>query len=1545
MITKTYIPGKPRNKKLTNVTSGAASVGKTEFNQVAGSSHEHPNKGILDRITEDTLNATLRDILTSIDDSIEPSDDNLMSSLRVLAEILKNNEDLKEVFLSKVEPDTAQGLITFLSGLNSKEIATLEKGSNVGNYSPGLFGSGGTFRMNNGVSELEVDKLLVRMRAEFFSVLIHQAKHIGGELIISAADMICNKVEEFSSFYRCYFDRGENNEVNNLFTNQDRARCQVFTGSGQKFYWRKVVAVGSDYIELSKTDTSPGANDIPEVGDHIFQLGSDDPERQSAIIISSVGADAPSWKQYEGIDSFSLEGKETTVFSSKGNRIQGKTVFTSGGSNLDDYLDSTAQDIQDAQAAANAAALKAQQAIEDAEANVTLINTEVGKLQAQIDGEVSNWFYPYSPTLANYPASDWTTNEIKDRHIGDTFTNTQTFVDNETTPDAGKSWRFVKNGSTYSWTVIADSDAVLALQKAAQAQSTADGKSTTFLVQPSNYSVGDMWVLNADRTINGTAYKQGEILTATQDSTTFVEAHWLKRVRYTDQDAIDKTVNELEIGGRNLLIRSTLIKDRYLDQSTGNLATFAGLYTTDFIEVAGGADYTFFAKKNATNNPYQSFRLAYYDINKTFLSGLIFSQADEIYRIKTPINAAFIRFSNGGGSGYTRLIDGEFKVEKGTKATGWQLAPEDIQAEMDSAKQEALSAASDAQSTADSLKNFTDTAFRDGIIDRSESVAIEKYKNSLNEAMSKAEASYNKVYTNTYLEGAAKTSLLNAKVNLWGQRDTLLSAINTAISGGATTPAQKTAVDNAFTSFNNLMSAFQSALEEANKAIQAKLDSLSTEKVNNLEIGGKNLILNTSNIWGTKTIASFGAQLKYIPINGDWRGKIVTHSFEVKDIPEGESVRIRIDFYRPDNTYITPHYGNIINLAGKSFVSYIVPTDTQYDRIRARIMPVNYTSDYNVLFRCEKLEFGNKPTDWSPAPEDIQAEIDSAKQEALTAANTVQTNVDNLNTYMEGVFKDGLIDEAEAKAIEKYLNTINETMAKAEASYNKVYANTYLEGDPKTALLNAKINLWGQRDTLLTAVNTAIAGGQTTPAQKTAVDNAFTSFNSLMSAFQSALEEANKAIQNKLKSYADAAQDTADDAAAEAADALAKANTSKAITDKFKTTINGGLINTVMMLLRDLNSVIETSGISGIQGELRNNPAFWAGGTYAQAFALIEFLSKMSAGTTPSSGEYEGLAKITMLHNGAAKVGDFIIEESGRIVMIDPATGKPRLMFTVYNLPLIADLMSGVAFGDSANIGAGSTSTSQVLSGIMTIDKTGAIATFSGSTLNISAAGQRPNDGITPYSYATATLWLRRGSSRSEVIASVSVSFTEDDNLLKSNQYVIPQYSFPLGSPAAYTFELVVTSGGLVSSALATSSAFTFSWSFVQQDVRYQQYGLDGMMFFYSNHHFHFTEGGGLDGRALPDKWNAPGVLAAGSSTSGGVQSNVWGAKSNAGGITIISGGFRVPLSNMSHNKYVVQITPHTNTTFRVGTKTNAYFEIFGTGGFDYVVIGNNYNT
>lgn len=221
-------------------------------------------------------------------------------------------------FLSKKFDDTAQGLIKFVRGLN------------VGDFTSGAFGSGGTFRMNNGDSEIEVDRLTVRKIAHFFEVLIERMSHIGGSNVISPARMICSKVEEQTDAYRCYFETGDNNEFVQEFVVGDQARCQVFNGSTQKYYWRLVTGIGEDYIDLSKSDADTGSG-IPAIGDHIFQLGNrTDITRQNAQIMSSFGSDAPSYKQYQDINSYSLVDCEKTVISPEGNRFEGAMTIEAG---------------------------------------------------------------------------------------------------------------------------------------------------------------------------------------------------------------------------------------------------------------------------------------------------------------------------------------------------------------------------------------------------------------------------------------------------------------------------------------------------------------------------------------------------------------------------------------------------------------------------------------------------------------------------------------------------------------------------------------------------------------------------------------------------------------------------------------------------------------------------------------------------------------------------------------------------------------------------------------------------------------------------------------------------------------------------------------------------------------------------------------------------------------------------------------------------------------------------------------------------------------
>lgn len=399
---------------------------------------------------------------------------------------------------------------------------------------------------------------------------------------------------------------------------------------------------------------------------------------------------------------------------------------------------------------------------------------------------------------------------------------------------------------------------------------------------------------------------------------------------------------------------------------------------------------------------------------------------------------------------------------------------------------------------------------------------------------------------------------------------------------------------------------------------------------------------------------------------------------------------------------------------------------------------------------------------------------------------------------------------------------------------------------------------------------------------------------------------------------------------------VAKIDRAAAITDKLGTTVDGGLLSTIIIYLRDLASAVETAGLSGIQGLLKDNPAFWAGGSHADALAVTSFLRKIANNVTPNVGEYASLAKIALLHSGGGKLGDFIVEESGRIIMVDPVTGKERLVFSVESLPDIKDLVDEVSSTGSITIGSGSTSTSQTLSGVANVTQTNGTGIMGAGNITISASGKKQLNGVS--SFVSAELVLYRGSTRIRDVWNTSLFFTGDSYQHESETRSYEATNINLSGKDNYHFKLEVVRHGDISSAYATSTSFPFSWNASLQGVNHQQYSPDGMMFFYSNHHFHFSETKGL---TVGGKMNIPGVLASGTISTGGGLSNEWGAKVNYG--QTITGGYRIFLKDMTHNKYSVQVTPHTNVTFRVSTKTSTYFDILGTGAADFVVFGSNY--
>ena len=141
--------------------------------------------------------------------------------------------------------------------------------------------------------------------------------------------------------------------------------------------------------------------------------------------------------------------------------------------------------------------------------------------------------------------------------------------------------------------------------------------------------------------------------------------------------------------------------------------------------------------------------------------------------------------------------------------------------------QEAKDAAASLNTTVASMKDFTDEAFADGIVDRAEAASIEKYINTVNEAGSAADATYGKLYNNPYLGGSAKTDLTTKKSAFDAAKVSLLNAISAAIADGKASEAEVRNVNAKYTEFNAAYKDFTRAIEDANQAVQNELKSYS----------------------------------------------------------------------------------------------------------------------------------------------------------------------------------------------------------------------------------------------------------------------------------------------------------------------------------------------------------------------------------------------------------------------------------------------------------------------------------------------------------------------------------------------------------------------------------------------------------------------------------------------------------------------------------------------------------------------------------------------
>lgn len=337
-------------------------------------------------------------------DSTAASDSNVFSALRSLA-----------MFLRKDKADETKFLLRLLGGAITDNLQSQ-------NFASGAFGSGYLLKRDpkTGKSYMEIDEIYVRLKAYFDTLEVKHLSHVGGRVVLSPASMECNRVEIVTTgfdelydiegsqlydiessplgvtptdgelVYRCYFNNSDEDiQIVNEFAVNDLAQCREFnikegtsSNVSNQYYWRRVVAVGDNYIDLSITDCDEGSS-IPKAGDTIVTIGNTtDKNRQNVVYLSSYDDDAPSIKLYSGINSYSMLNKEVTVISPNAdkNLFTGKVVIKAGSEGFKNFadapdLDAITEDIQSAKDAA-------QNAVDAADA----VSGEVSNLNDYVNG-------------------------------------------------------------------------------------------------------------------------------------------------------------------------------------------------------------------------------------------------------------------------------------------------------------------------------------------------------------------------------------------------------------------------------------------------------------------------------------------------------------------------------------------------------------------------------------------------------------------------------------------------------------------------------------------------------------------------------------------------------------------------------------------------------------------------------------------------------------------------------------------------------------------------------------------------------------------------------------------------------------------------------------------------------------------------------------------------------------------------------------------------------------------------------------------------------
>lgn len=541
--------------------------------------------------------------------------------------------------------------------------------------------------------------------------------------------------------------------------------------------------------------------------------------------------------------------------------------------------------------------------------------------------------------------------------------------------------------------------------------------------------------------------------------------------------SVERKIDGIEVGGRNLIRNSEKITDYIILASVEK----AGTYSLGF-------------EPHFTENIPSEFGVYY--------GGNIDALANDKPRITHTFEVSEdrigkdIRLFFGGtykthkdfvNKGYISKV----KLEYGDFATDWTPAPEDIEDKILNSKQEAEEAAKAYAKAQDELKQTETKAYADGIVSDEEkraiADAIAKRDEAKEYAEQKAQEAQESANQNTsdQLEPIAtrittnETNIteLDERINLMAKSDDVAQKLKDV--DGRLTPLETTVQSNKAT-LDILPTQIDSKVSKEDYTLDK--DDI-VERLNNADSERKQL---SNEITDKVSVTEYNSGIDSVKSTN--RNYLQSYYSPHQNIVNGVingAYSVTLNANRTLNFYFYDR-GNGTNPTLEENTDYILKIHESDQNVRMGVFYnkgsdtiIGYTTDNIIRFNTKtyqdirivlipnvdshfigkmSLYKGTKELDWTPAPEDIEMLAKKSQQDAEKASKAYTDAQDNLKETQLKAYADGIVSDEEQRAIQDAKNKLEMayTDAQSKANAAQTAAEEYAVIKANSAETNAK---------------------------------------------------------------------------------------------------------------------------------------------------------------------------------------------------------------------------------------------------------------------------------------------------------------------------------------------------------------------------------------------------------------------------------------------------------------------------------------------------------